>query len=206
MQPKDKNEDFGPAFRLAVDHMTLVMRHLGLNLDNENFKGTPARFIKYLQEYINPSLEGDVPAILKVDFSNGGEAYKGIIAQTDIPFRTVCPHHLLPVVGKAHVGYIPTQRMVGLSKLTRLVEVAGTIVPQMQETITDYIADTLMEYLECRGAICVISAEHGCMFGRGVCTLATPTITSSVRGAFRDEPSARAEFMELLKLSHVRRG
>lgn len=185
----------------ASNLMAAVLETLGFDLEDENFNGTPERFVRYLLEYKQPLNAGKV---LKVDFTNatskGEQGYKGMLVQSNIPFRTICPHHLLPVLGLCHVGYIPQGRLVGLSKLTRIVQAVGHELPRMQETITDIIADTLEEYLQARGVMVVIKADHGCMTGRGVKVHDTPTVTSTLRGLYRDVPSAKEEFFAMLGL------
>lgn len=183
----------------AATHMSKVLLALGFDLTDENFKDTPERFVKYLLEYRNPQRAEE---ILRTGFSKG--KYDGIVAQCNIPFRTICPHHLLPVVGKCHLGYVPTERVVGLSKLTRAVHAVGIERPRMQEEITDILADMLSSELNAMGAICVVSAEHMCMAGRGVAAYEVPTVTSSVRGCFMTKPAARGEFFELIKQSHIK--
>jgi GTP cyclohydrolase I len=188
-------------FNNAVMHMKGVLLELGFDVQDENFVGTPERFVKYLLEYHNP--HQDLEGILKTGFSQ--ERYEGMVVQTNIPFRTICPHHLLPVIGKAHVGYISTTHVVGLSKLTRIVHAVGIEKPRMQEDITDILADLLMTELKAKGSIVVISAEHMCMSGRGVAAYEVPTMTSSVRGVFREVGErAREEFFALLKTNHIR--
>lgn len=187
----------------AIAAMREVLLNLGFDLDDENMRETPDRFVKYLQEYTGFTQDvPDVESVLRKGFSD--EAYKGMVVQTHIPFRTICPHHLLPVVGKASVGYVPQGRVVGLSKLTRIVQQVGKEMPRMQEAVTDILADMLMEELEALGSIVVISAEHMCMAGRGVCVADVPTLTSSVRGVFRTELAAREEFFDLCRHSHIR--
>lgn len=186
----------------AVNFLASTLETIGLDLMDENFNGTAERFIRYLMEYNKPF---DPAKILKIGFRSGGTEhdYKGMVVQTNIPWRTICPHHLLPVFGRCHIGYIPGNRVVGLSKLTRLAQAVGTEKPRMQETCTDVVADILTKHLEAKGVIVAISAEHGCMFGRGVLAHNTPTVTSTVRGLFRDVPSARQEFFELIRINHV---
>lgn len=187
-------------FAEASRHLHACLQTMGINMEDENFRDTSDRFLKYLLEYLNPF---DPVEVLKVDFSNEHHVdagYRGMLVQHNIPFRTICPHHLLPVVGVAHVGYIPSKKLVGLSKLTRLVDAVGHEMPRMQETITDRIADILSEHLEAKGVMVVITATHGCMEGRGVKVHDTPTTTSTVRGLFRDVSIARQEFFDLLKV------
>lgn len=185
----------------ASNLMAAVMETLGFDLTDENFDGTPERFVKYLLEYHK---HFDEAKVLKVDFgsTHNEEGYKGMVVQSNIPFRTICPHHLLPVLGVAHLAYIPTDRLVGISKLTRIVDAVGHEMPRMQETCTDMIADILMRRLKAKGVMVVIRADHGCMTGRGVQVHNTPTSTSTLRGLFRDVPSAKDEFFQLVELGN----
>jgi GTP cyclohydrolase I len=112
----------------------------------------------------------------------------------------MCSHHLVPAVGWAAIGYLPHKRVVGLSKLTRLVQAAGTRKPSTQEEITNTIADTLHQTLECLGTIVITKAEHGCMSVRGVNAPGVYTSVSAVRGLFLTNPSAKQEFFDILKL------
>jgi len=183
----------------ASNLMAAVLETLGFDLMDENFNGTPERFVKYLREYLRPYDEREV---LKVDFTSthSEQGYKGMVVQSNIPFRTICPHHLLPVLGICHIGYIPTERLVGISKLTRIVAAVGHEMPRMQETCTDLVADILMSRLRAKGVMVVIKADHGCMTGRGVQVHDTPTSTSTLRGLFRDVPAAKDEFFQLVRL------
>lgn len=188
------------ALREAAIDIASALEALGIDLTDENFKDTPDRFLSYLLEYLQPYNPNEV---LKVDFNSTHPVagYKGMIVQTNIPFRTICPHHLLPVLGRCHIGYIPTTRLVGLSKLTRIVKSVGCEMPRMQETCTDLLADILEKHLQAKGVMVVIAANHSCMQGRGVLTDNTPTTTSSVRGLFRDVQICREEFFALTGIS-----
>ena len=124
------------------------------------------------------------------------EAYDELVLARDIPVRSVCEHHMLPFVGVAHVGYLPDERILGLSKLARVVELHAHR-PQVQERLTTQVADWLHAHLRPRGVGVVVEAEHTCMTLRGVRAAGTTTITSSVRGAMRDDPRSRAEFLAL---------
>lgn len=183
----------------ASNLIAAALETLGFDLEDENFNGTPERLVRYLLEYKKPFSAKDV---LRVGFTSThiDNGYKGILVQSGIPFRTICPHHLLPVLGVCHIGYIPHERVVGLSKLTRIVAAVGHELPRMQETVTDMIADILNEHLRARGVMVVIKSDHSCMTGRGVKVHDTPTSTSTVRGLFRDVPAAREEFFQLVRM------
>lgn len=183
----------------ASNLIAAALETLGFDLTDENFNGTPERFVRYLLEYRKPYVAKDV---LRIGFTSTKveHGYKGILVQSGIPFRTICPHHLLPVLGVCHIGYIPHEKVIGLSKLTRMVEAVGHEMPRMQETITDLLADVLEKHLSARGVMVAIKADHSCMTGRGVKVHDTPTSTSTVRGLFRDVPAAREEFFQLVRM------
>lgn len=162
--------------------------------DNPSTKDTPKRFLTYLTEFCQPFKVEDV---LGTPFDAEGQ-YHAMVVQKFIPFRMVCEHHLLPAIGRGAVGYIPINSVVGLSKLTRLVQAVGTEKPGLQEYICDRIADLLNDYLKPKGVIVVLEAEHGCMACRGVNAPGVLTTTASIRGAFYDKPQARAEFYSLV--------
>lgn len=129
-----------------------------------------------------------------------GENYKELVLVRDIPFYSLCEHHMLPFHGVAHLGYIPGDRIVGLSKLARLVEAFAHRL-QVQERMTAQIADSMVKHLEASSVMVVIEAEHLCMTMRGVQKPGSITITSAVRGDFLNDPAARAEYLALLRRS-----
>ena len=206
MSPEEKihhhvNDSVAPENYLrAIKHMHGVLKELGVDLTDENFQNTPQRFVKYLAEFLQPF---DAARILSSSFSTHHAEYNGMVVQTKIPFRGVCAHHLLPYIGEAHIGMVPNKSVVGLSKVPRLVKAVGLNTPSIQEKQTDILADLLVKELEPKGVIVVVSAVHTCMAARGVAVPNTPTVTSSVRGVFRDVPAARQEFFELLKANHL---
>ncbi len=171
-----------------------LLEHYGHQLFDENFADTPRRFIDYLEEFHQPF---DIEELLGDGFP--GSDNTAMVVQRNIPFRMVCSHHLLPALGVGHVGYVPNTTVVGLSKLARLVQAVGTERPNLQEAINDRIADLLNKYLQPKGVIVVIDAEHTCMACRGVTTPGVFTTTSSVRGIYRDVPAARQEFFAIIK-------
>ncbi len=184
----------------AHAYITTALRNLGLPQEtNENFKHTPARFVNYLQSYIiayDP--ENDLQTTFPPARPNKEQYDRAMVVQAGIPYRAVCAHHLLPVLGTAHVGYIPSDRVVGLSKLTRLVYGISHRMPSLQEDVCDEITEALMKHLSPVGAMCVISAEHGCMAARGVEALGIKTVTSSVKGVFASKFEVRDEFYHLV--------
>jgi GTP cyclohydrolase IA len=154
-----------------------------------------------MYEEITSGLREDPTAVLEAVFEADHDE---MIMVRDIPMASICEHHLVPFVGKAHVAYIPTEqgRITGLSKLARLVDALARR-PQVQERLTAQIADAMVERLEPRGALVVIEAEHLCMSMRGVRKPGAVTVTSAVRGSFRDSMSTRLEAMNLLGVTRL---
>lgn len=184
---------------LAINDLGAILDMLGIDMDDDNFKGTPRRWLNYLQHYCQGYKPEDD---LKVTFSSTGvDTYdNAMIVQVGIPYRAVCAHHLLPVLGTAHVGYIPRDTVVGLSKLSRLVYGISHRMPSLQEDVCDAVTDALMDHLEPLGAMCIIKAEHGCMSARGVeeASGCITTATSSIKGVFIEKADAREEFYQLI--------
>lgn len=172
----------------------LLFEGLGLDPESPALAETPERVARMYDE-IFAGLLVDPGDVLDVMFEEGHDE---LILQRDIPFASNCEHHLIPFVGRAHVGYIPNQRgaITGLSKLARLVDVVAKR-PNVQERITSQVADTMVERLDPRGVIVIIEAEHQCMTMRGVRKPGSMTVTSAVRGIMRDDPASRAEAMAL---------
>ena len=157
----------------------------------EGLKNTPKSWKEIYSGYNQNPKE-----VLNATFN--GEGYDGIVLLKDIEFYSTCEHHMLSFAGKAHVAYIPTDKIVGISKLARLVEVYARRL-QNQERITTQVADSLVEHLKPLGAAVIIEARHGCMGCRGVKKSHAVMSTSAMRGVFFDKPEARAELMQLIK-------
>ncbi len=162
--------------------------------NNSSTENTPMRFAKYLAEYCQPI---DVEGIFGSTFDIEDD-HPGMVVQTGIPFRMACEHHLLPATGTASLGYIPHKKVIGLSKLSRLVDAVGVEKPSLQEHIASRIVSLMQKHLEPKGIMLVIKAQHGCMACRGVNKPDVDTITSHVHGLFRDVATARQEFMALV--------
>jgi GTP cyclohydrolase IA len=162
---------------------------LGVELDSEGLRGTPGRMARAYAELFTPR-----PFNLTT-FPND-EGYDELVLARSIPVRSVCEHHLLPFTGIAHVGYLPGQRILGLSKLARIVEHFARR-PQVQERLTKQVADWLYTHLRPQGAGVVIVAEHTCMTLRGVQAAGSRTITSTLLGTLREDPRSRQEFFAL---------
>jgi GTP cyclohydrolase I len=173
----------------------LLLEGIGEDPDRPGLKDTPKR-VAELYEEIFSGLSTPTEEILK---PIEGESHDEMVLIKDIPFYSVCEHHLLPFIGKAHVAYIPSKgKIVGLSKLARAVELFAKR-PQVQERLTSQLADLIMKKLKPRGAMVIVDAEHLCMSMRGVKKPGSKTVTSAVRGIFRTKESTRIELLELIK-------
>ncbi len=166
---------------------------VGEDPDREGLRGTPNRIARAYAE-LTAGLSIDPRASLETVFH---EKYIQIVLLRNIPFHSICEHHFLPFVGHAHVAYLPNQRVVGLSKLARVVE-GFALRPQVQERLTDQIADALMDGLQPLGAVCVLEAAHTCMTIRGIKKFGSTMITSAIRGTFVRNHATRNEVMNLI--------
>jgi GTP cyclohydrolase I len=182
----------------AVEQIILA---IGEDPTREGLAGTPDR-IAHMYEEIFRGLDEDPRDILAVGFED--ERHEEMVVLKDIPFYSMCEHHFLPFHGLAHVGYIPRGRLVGVSKLARVVEVLARR-PQLQERLTGQVADAILEALEPRGVGVVIEAEHLCMTMRGVRKPGSRLVTSANRGIFRTRSETRAEFFSILEMAGSRR-
>lgn len=179
-----------PRIERAVREILIA---IGENPDREGLLKTPSRVARAYAELI-AGLQDDPRRHLKTVFS---EEYDEIVLLRDIEFHSICEHHLLPFTGVAHVAYLPKGKVVGLSKLARLVD-GYARRPQVQERLTVQIADALMEELHPVGAACVIEATHTCMTIRGAKKHGSTMVTSALRGIFKDNASSRAEMLALI--------
>jgi GTP cyclohydrolase I len=171
----------------------MMLEAIGEDPEREGLRDTPRR-IADMYEEIFAGIVIDPAGYLSVGFE---EKHKEMVVLRDIPFMSMCEHHLLPFSGKAHVGYIPSGRIVGLSKLARVVE-AYARRPQLQERLTSQIADTIIEAINPAGVGVVIEAQHYCMIMRGVKKPGSTMVTSAMRGLFRNNPPTRAEFLDFI--------
>ena len=168
-----------------------MLAALGLPVDSDDMVETPRRLVAAYAEMLT------VPDFDLTTFANSA-GYDELVLVQDIPVRSLCEHHLLPFVGVAHVGYLPDDRILGLSKFARLVDFFARRA-QTQERLTTQIADHLQERLAPIGVGVVIEAEHSCMSLRGARAEGARTVTSTLRGALREDPSSRAEFLALTR-------
>ncbi|MBI4688244.1 MAG: GTP cyclohydrolase I FolE [Nitrospirae bacterium] len=173
----------------------LILEGIGENPERPGLKSTPERVAKMYEEIFS-GLQTPEEEILK---PIEGESHDELVLLKDIPFYSVCEHHLLPFIGKAHVAYIPSGgRIVGLSELVKALELFAKR-PQVQERLTTQLADLLMKKVKPKGAMVIIDAEHLCMSMRGIRKTGTRTVTSAVRGIFRTKQSTREELLALIK-------
>ena len=172
-----------------------VLKEIGEDPSREGLERTPARVAKAYRD-LTSGYAQDVRDVL-----NGAlftEEYDEMVVVKDLDFYSLCEHHLLPFFGKCHVAYMPSKKIVGLSKMPRLVEMFSRRL-QVQERLTTQIAQTINEVLQPRGVAVVMEALHMCMLMRGVEKQNSKAVTSAMLGSFRDRPETRAEFMELIK-------
>ena len=173
-----------------------IIEAIGENPNREGLKDTPGRVAEMYAELFM-GLDKDPTEELGVGFEIG---HREMVVLRDIPFYSMCEHHLLPFYGVAHIGYIPNDdgRIVGISKLARVVEIIARR-PQIQERMTTEIADAISDGIKASGVAVVIQAEHLCMIMRGIKKPGSNVITSAIRGAFRRRVASRAEFFSLIQ-------
>jgi len=195
LQAPEPATDGRPRFDLerAKAAVRELLIAVGEDPDREGLLDTPKRVAKMYRELF-AGLEQDPADHLARTFD---EQYDEIVILRDIQFSSTCEHHLLPFIGTAHVAYLPSSKVVGLSKLARTVRTFARR-PQVQERLTAQVADALMEHLDAAGAMVVIESQHMCMKVRGVNDPESTMVTSVVRGVFRDNYAARSEAMSLL--------
>lgn len=178
--------DLVAAQKAAAD----LLAALGVPVDSDHMADTPQRMVRAYAEMLT---------VGEFDFTTfpNSEGYDELVLVEDIPVRSVCEHHMLPFVGVAHVGYLPGERIVGLSKLARVVDFLGHRT-QTQERLTKQVAEYLRDQLHPRGVGVVVEAEHTCMSQRGVRAAGSRTVTSALFGVLRDNPATRGEFLGLV--------
>lgn len=177
------------------DIISHMLCHLDPNSEREGLAETPKRVAKAWAHWTS-GYNKNPADVLKV-FSDGAENCNEMVLVRNIPFYSHCEHHMAPIIGTAHVAYIPNGKIVGLSKLNRVVDIFARRL-QVQERLTNNIADALQDNLMPLGVGVVIEARHMCMESRGVCQQGHTTITSALRGVMRTDPATRAEFLSLV--------
>ncbi len=164
--------------------------------DREGLRDTPARVVKSYEEFF-AGYHVDPVALLERTFSET-DGYDEIVLLRDIRLESYCEHHMVPIVGRAHVAYLPHRRVVGISKLVRVIEAYSKRL-QIQEKLTAQIANTINDVLRPRGVAVVLEASHQCMTTRGVHKPGVAMVTSRMLGAFRDDPATRREFLSMIR-------
>jgi GTP cyclohydrolase IA len=177
------------------DALRSLLRAGGEDPGREGLLETPARFLRAWQEWTSGYAEN--PAEILKTFDDGASAYDEMVLVRDIPVYSLCEHHLAPFFGIAHVGYLPRGRIVGLSKLNRLVGAFSRRL-QVQERLTTQIADTLFEALAPYGVAVMLECRHMCMESRGIRQPGAATVTSAMRGHLKDDAKSRAEFLAII--------
>lgn len=181
-----------------------ILQEIGENPEREGLKETPKRVARMYEEIYSGMTKSNEELILELNKTfaesdkDDAEKFGDMVIVKDIPFYSTCEHHLVPFFGKAHIAYIPNEKVIGLSKIARLVEAIARR-PQVQERITKDVADCIEKMLDPVGVIVVMQAEHLCMSMRGVKKPGTKTVTSAARGAFKEDQATRMEFLQLIK-------
>jgi GTP cyclohydrolase I len=183
-----------PDLAAIAEAVRAILVAIGEDPDREGLLNTPDRVARMYAEVFG-GLRQNGAEVVETFFED--EDHHEIVMVKDIPFYSMCEHHLLPFHGRAHVAYTPRGTVTGLSKLARLVDTFARR-PQMQERLTTQVANTLMDSLDPYGVLVVVEAEHLCMSMRGIKKPGSVTVTSAVRGSFCDDPASRSEAMALL--------
>ncbi|HUC10531.1 MAG TPA: GTP cyclohydrolase I FolE [Stellaceae bacterium] len=184
-----------PSRAEAEEAVRTLIRWAGDDPDREGLLGTPDRVVRAYREYFT-GYEEDPVALLQRTFEET-DGYDEIVLLKDIRFESHCEHHIAPIIGKVHVAYLPKNRVVGISKLSRLVDVYAKRL-QIQEKMTAQIANTLDEVLQPKGVAVVIEAAHQCMTTRGTHKPGTMLVTSRMLGVFRTDPTSRREVLAMV--------
>ena len=191
----DKTKVERPSRDEAEEAVRTLIRWAGDNPNREGLVGTPARVARAYEEFFAGYTEDPV-AILGATFEETGD-YDDVVVLRDIRLESHCEHHIVPIIGKVHVGYLPNGRVVGISKIARLVEVFAKRM-QIQETLTSQIADTIADVLDPHGVAVVIEAAHQCMTTRGIRKPGVSMVTSRMLGVFREDANTRREFLSMI--------
>ena len=189
-----------PTREEAEEAVRVLLRWAGDNPDREGLLGTPDRVVRSYEEFF-AGYQDDPAEILKRTFEEV-DGYDEVVMLRDIRLESYCEHHMVPIIGRVHIGYLPDKRVVGISKLARVVD-AFAFRLQIQEKLTAQIANTLQEVLQPRGVAVVIEAAHQCMTTRGVHKSDVAMVTSRMLGAFRDNGETRREFLTMIGRTSV---
>ena len=192
---KNPDHEDRPSREQAEDAVRTLLRWAGDDPQREGLLDTPSRVVRSYEEFFSGYAEDPVD-ILKRTFEEV-EGYDEMVILRDIRFESHCEHHIAPIIGKAHVGYLQNKRVVGISKLARIVDIYAHRL-QIQEKLTAQIANTLQDVLEPKGVAVVVDAAHQCMTTRGVHKSDVTMVTSRMLGLFRTNPSTRREFLAII--------
>lgn len=187
-----KESDGRPSRTESEDAVRTLIRWAGESPEREGLLDTPARVVRAYEEWFKGYTQNPAEMLERTFDDVGG--YDEMIVLRDIPFESCCEHHMAPIRGVVHVGYLPTNRVVGISKIARIVDAFARRL-QVQERLTAEIADLISEVLQPRGIGVVVRATHGCMSTRGVNKHGVSMVTSRMLGSFRDDPATRQEFL-----------
>jgi GTP cyclohydrolase I len=199
----EQNAHSTQSSRQIEQAVRVILSAIGENPDREGLQETPKRVAKMFMEIYagvnktNDQISQELLKVFKDDETDDAEKFGDMVIIKDIPFYSTCEHHLVPFFGKAHVGYIPSGYVIGLSKIARLVDIVAKR-PQLQERIGKDVLDILVKMMDPVGVMVVIEAEHLCMSMRGIKKPGTKTVTSAAWGAFKYDPATRSEFMNLI--------
>ncbi len=184
-----------PSREEAMDAVRTLIRWAGDDPQRQGLLGTPDRVVRSYEEFFAGYADDPMEMLSRTFDEISG--YDEVVILKDIPFESHCEHHMVPIVGKVHVGYLPDRRVVGISKLARVVEVFARRL-QIQEKMTAQIAQTILHALQPRGVAVVVEATHECMTTRGVHRPGVGMVTSQMLGVFRDDGTTRREFLTLI--------
>jgi GTP cyclohydrolase I len=197
--PRDHGDARGtttrPTRAQAEEAVRTLIRWAGDDAAREGLVGTPDRVVRAYEEFF-AGYQQDPEAILRTTFEET-EGYDEVVLLKDIPFQSHCEHHMVAIMGKAHVAYLPDRRVVGISKLARVVEAYAKRL-QIQEKMTAQIANAINDVLRPKGVAVVVEAEHQCMTTRGIHKQGVSMVTSTMLGAFREDAATRREFLTLI--------
>jgi len=185
-----------PSRETAEEAVRTLIRWAGDDPDREGLVGTPDRVVRAYEEFFVGYQEDPVDILARTFEETDG--YDEMVVLKDIRFESHCEHHMVAIIGKAHIAYLPRKRVVGISKLARVLEVYAKRL-QIQEKMTAQVANTIQEVLDPLGVAVVVEAQHQCMTTRGVYKPGVSMVTSRMLGVFRDDPTTRREFMALIR-------
>lgn len=192
--------DQRPSQDEAMDAVKVLLRWAGDNPEREGLLETPKRVVKAYREFFQ-GYDEDPREVLAKTFEEV-DGYDEMVLLKNMRVESHCEHHMVPIIGKAHIAYLPDKRVVGISKIARLLDIYSKRL-QTQETMTAQIADTLEDVMKPLGCAVIIDAKHQCMTTRGVHKTETTTVTSQMRGVFKSDPRTRAEFMSLVSSPEI---